>query len=60
MMKSDDEMIRSELIDCFRLILELDSKPDLLKRLPKKSLLVKEGKKRMFIPIKDESKIVVI
>jgi len=60
MKESDDDMIRRELIDCFKLILELDSNPELLQRLPKKSLLVKEGKKRMFIPIKKESSIVVI
>jgi hypothetical protein len=56
----DAEIVRKGLIEAFELIRELDEKPEMLKKLPKKSLWVDSGKKRMFIPINDKSKIVVI
>lgn len=56
----DAEMVRRELIDAFEFILELDRNPEMLEKLPKRSVMVKSGSKRMFIPTTKEPKIVML
>ncbi|MBM3303478.1 MAG: hypothetical protein FJY76_00115 [Candidatus Aenigmarchaeota archaeon] len=60
MKETNDEIIRKGFIEAFEIIRKLDENPELLKKLPKKSVVVECGKKRIFVPAKDASKIVVI
>jgi hypothetical protein len=58
--KSEDDIARKGLIDAFNMILELDRRPDILRSLPKKSLVVRKGGKIMFVPMEKKSKTVVL
>ncbi len=56
----DPELIKKELIDGFKLILELDSNPEMLKCLPKHSLIVDRGKRKMIVSTKKDAKALLL
>lgn len=60
MKEMSPEAIKREIVDSFEFILELDRKPELLKRLPRKSLLVGGGKKRMLISTAKEPRVIML
>lgn len=60
MKEMDPGLVRKELVESLDFILELDRKPAMLKRLPKRSVMVKKGKKRLVIPTSSESGITML
>lgn len=56
----DPEVVKKGLIDSFEVILELDKNPKKLKELPSRSILIRRGNRRMLIPVKKKSHVIVI
>ncbi len=56
----DPELIKKELIGAFELIRELDSRPDIMEKLPKNSIIIDRGKKRMFVSTKKNANVFLL
>ena len=54
------EVVKRELIWAFEFIKELDQNPELLKKLPDKSIVVDRGKKKMFISTKKDGRTLLL
>jgi hypothetical protein len=56
----DADTLKREMIEVFELILELDENPEMLAKVPKKSTIVKKGKKWMFIPAEKNGRTLLL
>jgi len=56
----DAELARKELIGALGLVLELDRKPDMLRRMPRNSLVIDSGRKSMIVQAKKDARILLL
>jgi protein-tyrosine-phosphatase len=60
MKEMNPEVVRKELVETFDFILALDRKPEMLKKLPKTSVMLKKGRKRMLITTTRKPEIIML